>query len=63
MSEPGGPPQGMQIQTMQEAAMLMHEFFLSLQQAGFTEGQAMGLVSNMLSTFVVQGFHPAPPGS
>jgi hypothetical protein len=34
----------MEDQTMDEAAVTMHEVFLSLQRAGFTEKQAFELV-------------------
>ena len=56
MDDLDGPPRGMQIQTMQEAAALMHEFYTSLTTAGFTQQEALALVTGMLNTLVIQGF-------
>lgn len=37
------PPE---IETMQQAAEMIHEWFLSLMRAGFTEDQAMKIITS-----------------
>lgn len=34
--------------TLDQSSVMLHEMFLSLQQAGFTEAQALHLVAQML---------------
>jgi hypothetical protein len=47
---------------MQEAGVMMHELFITLQGAGFTHEEAFHLVSNLLNTMMAEGFRQASSG-
>jgi hypothetical protein len=54
------PDPGFGFTAVQEAAVQMHELFVTWRKAGFSEKQALHLMSQLMNTSLTQGQTPCP---
>jgi len=55
MPDQGENSGGMSMTSMEEASTMMHEMYTTLQRSGFTSGEALSIVTNMITQVMIEG--------